>query len=366
MTSYPRVLFVLGANGVGGTELQARALIAGLQGRGVGTTVLLLDGSHGLEGLPSETRVLAANRPNSLGALITYGKAVWLIRRWLRSGRFDVVHGIHARGYTVMTAAAVGLQGIRRVAWRRNMGIHVTGPKMLVAKLLERASLRATDVVVANSADVRDYWVAQYGLSSGKTLVIPNLLQDWRFEVQRAPVSDRMRIVAVGGLKPVKGHDVLLRAVSALERPDVEVAIIGSGECRPALERIATELGVKLILPGMHPDPRPWLATATLYVHPSLSEGASNAVLEAMAAGLAVVASDVGGMSELLGSTARLVPPGDVESLRDAISQLLASPSNRERLGAEARRRAKQRFSEDAVISKTIKVYEGELPCADS
>jgi glycosyltransferase involved in cell wall biosynthesis len=123
---------------------------------------------------------------------------------------------------------------------------------------------------------------------------------------------------------------------------------------------------VNLLLPGVQEDPRPWLATATLYVQPSLSEGASNAVLEAMAAGVPIVASDVGGMRELLGNTGVLVTPGDARSLRDAMAHLLASRTELRRLGDAARGRARERFSEDAVITTTISVYKGELPCAAS
>jgi glycosyltransferase involved in cell wall biosynthesis len=361
----PRVLFVIASNSTGGTELQARALIEGLIARGATVTVLLLDGSEGADGLPPDTEVIAEGRPGLVRSVLVYGKAVRRIRTLLRSGDFDVVHSVHARGYAVAAIAALGVRGVRRVAWRRNLGIHLVGGKALAMRLVERLSLRATDVVITNSADVKDYWVRRHGLAVGKVIVIPNLLQEWRFEVVPA-VGGPSRIVAVGGLRPVKGHDVLLRAVGGLGRHDVEVVILGDGECRSALTTLAQELGVNLVLPGVSTDPRPWLATATLYVHPSMSEGASNAVLEAMAAGVAIVASDVGGMRELLGPTGVLVPAGDESGLREAIGPLLDSPTARQRLGGESRRRARECFSEDRVVETTMSVYRGELPCAGS
>jgi glycosyltransferase involved in cell wall biosynthesis len=366
LKALPRVLFVMGVNGTGGTELQARALITGLRERGVKTTVLLLDGSQGLNGLPSDTEILASERPSLFASLWIYSGIVRQVRRRLRSGEFDVIHGAHARGYMVVAAAGVGLKGIRRIAWRRNLGVHLGGPSRAVTKLLERAALHATDVVLANSDDVRDFWITRYGLASDKVLVVPNLLHDWRFDVERAPVSEPMRIVAVGGLRQVKGHEFLLRAVCKLNRKDIEVVIVGEGERRSSLEAQATNLNVKVLMPGIQMDTRPWLATATLFVHPSLSEGSSNAVLEAMAAGVPVVASDVGGMRELLGETGVIVPPGDEERLRDAISWLLDGPVDRQRMGEAARLRAREHFSEDAVIATTISVYRGELPCAES
>jgi glycosyltransferase involved in cell wall biosynthesis len=361
-----RVLFVMGANGTGGTELQARALIESLRAREVSISIVLLDGANGLDGLPSETVVIARERPDWFRILFTYGKAIRLIRRLLRSGEFDAIHAVHARGYTIASLAAVGIANVRRVAWRRNLGIHLAGRKAFVGRCLERASLLATDVVLANSADVRDYWVTRHGLAGEQVMVVPNLLQDWRFDVARAPVTDPQRIVAVGGLRPVKGHELLLRAVSGLGRQDTEVVILGEGERRAALAALAEDLKVSLVLPGVQTDPRPWLATATLYVHPSLSEGSSNAVMEAMAAGLPIVASDVGGTRELLDEAGVIVPPADADRLRDAIARLLDAPSERERLGGAARRRARERFSEEAVVGTTISVYKGDLPCADS
>lgn len=366
VTDFPRVLFVVGANGTGGTELQLRALIAELPRRGVSVQVVLLDGGHGVCGLPVDTRVIAHERPSTIRSLLTYVRAVREVRSLLRSGEFDVVHGVHARGYAVAAAASVGLRDVRRVAWRRNLGIHLVGRKALAMGLLERAMLGATDVVLANSVDVRDYWVDRHGLAADKVLVVPNLLQDWRFDVERAPASEPLTIVAVGGLRPVKGHEVLLRAVSGLDRKDIKVVILGDGERRSALAEQARELGVDVGMPGVQTDPRPWLAGATLYVHPSLSEGASNAVLEAMAAGVPIVASDVGGMRELLGETGVLVPPGDEVSLREAIRRLLEAPALCQDLGAAARTRARERCSVDVVVQTTIRVYRGELPCAES
>jgi glycosyltransferase involved in cell wall biosynthesis len=361
----PRVLFVIGSNGTGGTELQVRALIDGLTRRGASVKVLLLDGIQGVDGLPADTVVVARGRPGWVASVLVYASAVRKIRTLLGSGDFDVVHGVHARGYALAAVGALGVRNIRRVAWRRNLGIHLVGGKALAMRLVERLSLRVTDVVITNSEDVRDYWVSRHGLALGKVLVIPNLLQEWRFEVDRN-AGRQSTIVAVGGLRPVKGHDVLVRAVGGLGRRDVELVILGEGECRAALTRLAKDLEVRLVLPGVRPDPRPWLATAAIYVHPSISEGASNAVLEAMAAGVAVVASDVGGMRELLGQTGVLVPAGDESGLRDAISQLLDSPATCRRLGQESQRRARERFSESRVVESTIGAYLGELPCAAS
>ena len=363
MSASPRVLFVMGANGTGGTELQARALVAALRSRGVATHVIVLDGQHGLSGLPDDTESMATARPGLVRSVVTYAQAVRRVRKTLRSGDFDVIHAVHARGYIVAAAAALGVRDVRRVAWRRNLGIHLDGRSAALSRLMERSAIRATDVVLVNSNDVRDYWMSSHGLPAEKSLVVPNLLQKWRFEVERTPSRQPVVILAVGGLRAVKGHDVLLRAAAELRRPDVEVVILGEGEQRGSLTELAANLGVRFALPGVQADPRPWLARATIYVQPSRSEGSSNAVLEAMAAGVPIVASDVGGMRELLDDTGSIVSPGDVEGLRREIERLLSDASVREALGGAARRRAREHFSEESVVDTTLRVYRGELPC---
>ena len=164
VTDALRVLFVMGANGTGGTELQARALIAALRDRGLVVQVVLLDGHHGVDGLPSDTQAMAPHRPGPVQALFMYGTAIRRIRKSLRAGDFDVIHGVNARGYGVAALAAFGVADVRKVAWRRNLGIHLSGRKAVVTRLLERSALRASDVVLANSSDVRDYWVSRHGL----------------------------------------------------------------------------------------------------------------------------------------------------------------------------------------------------------
>lgn len=359
------VLFVLGANGYGGTELQARALIQGLVAHGVTVQVVLLDGQEGVEGLPEGTRVLHRGRPPRLLAIGMYLVAVWQVRRMLRRRRFDVVHGIHARGYLVVAFAAFGTSGVRRVAWRRNRGVHLSGSAARVTSVLEKVSLRMTDAVIANSQDVRDYWIEEHGAAPERTVVIPNFLADWRFDVA-APHSGRdVQIVTVGNLRPVKGHATLVRAVAGLRTARPRLVIVGEGQCRPELTRLAEQVGVDLQLVGVQPDPRPWLASPAIYVQPSMDEGSSNAVLEAMAAGLPIVATRVGGMQELLGDAGVLVEAGDEEGLGAAIDGLLGSEARRRALGEAARKRAGDMYSEEAVVAATLDVYRGVV-CAAS
>jgi glycosyltransferase involved in cell wall biosynthesis len=356
------VAFVLGGNGRGGTETQARLLLAGLEERGVEVDTFLLDGSAGTEGLPRTTTVLGDGRLAGVrGALLELRTAVRL-RRALRRGRYDVVHSALARGYVLSTLALVGRRGVRHVSWRRNTGSHLHGSRTHAG--LERIALQRANAVVSNSEVVAQHWRDHAPRSRAEHVVIPNIVAPWRFApVEPAadlPATAGHRVLSVGGLRPVKGHLELVRAVgeSALRRR-VQLVVVGEGAQRPILEETADRFEVDLVLPGAVEDTRPHLAAADLYVHPSHSEGSSNAIAEAMAAGLAVVATDVGGTRELVGDSGVLVPAGCAERLVDAITGLLDDPARREQLGAGARERLRAMSTSDEVVQRHLAVYGG-------
>lgn len=360
-----QVAFILGANGIGGTESQSRALIAQLVKRGVRVQVFLLDGSAGVGGLPEEqTEVLSWHRPRGPLALLLYARIVWHLRSVIRRRGFDVVHGALARGYIVAMLACLGQPGPLRIAWRRNVGLHLTARSPLFW-WLERRAIASTDLIVSNSDDVRDFWLELSGAAPSKFRVIPNLVEPWRFEpVPPAMVpSTDFRLVCVGGLKAGKGHDVLLQAVSEVPAP-CEVVLVGDGARRVELEQLATRLGVTAVWTGTTTDPRPWLCSADAYVHPSLSEGSSNAVLEAMAQGLPVIATRVGGMHELVGETAVLVEPDSASDLADAITWASRHRDAAASLGREGRHRVATRVQVEEIVGSYLDLYRTGLACA--
>jgi glycosyltransferase involved in cell wall biosynthesis len=175
----------------------------------------------------------------------------------------------------------------------------------------------------------------------------------------RAPL-----VVSAGRLVGLKGHATLLRAVAALRRRRVNVraAIVGDGEERAGLERLAGDLGLRgrVRFVGWKPQVAPYLAAADLYVQPSLSEVLPNAVLEAMALGGCVVASDIGGMRDAItpGANGELIAPGDAEALAAALGALLANPERRGRLGAAARATIARDFTVAEMVRRTEAVYE--------
>jgi glycosyltransferase involved in cell wall biosynthesis len=177
----------------------------------------------------------------------------------------------------------------------------------------------------------------------------------------QAPVT----LLSVGRLRAPKDFTTLIRAISALEPGSVRLRIAGDGPERPALEAEIAQRGLSgtVELLGTRPDVDQLLAAADLFVLSSDSEGLPMSVLEAMAAGLPVVASGVGGVPELVkdGETGALVPPRDSHALAAAIREIAGDPQLRDRLGQAGRRRAEVEFSLEGCRRRHLELYRDLL-----
>jgi len=220
---------------------------------------------------------------------------------------------------------------------------------------LGRLAVEGADCVISNS------WRGIEALRSmirriPSPLVIPNIVPALG-RAKPAGETDAPRVVAVGTLKRLKGFDVLLRALAPIhsEGHDFELLIAGEGPERANLQRLTTDFGLAKCVRflGEISDVPSLLSDAHLAVHPSRSEGLSNAVLEAMGEGLPVVATAVGGTPEMIvdGSRGLLVPPDDPPALTNAIRCLLRDPQLRGRLGQEALTWVRRYCSESAVAT---------------
>jgi glycosyltransferase involved in cell wall biosynthesis len=171
-------------------------------------------------------------------------------------------------------------------------------------------------------------------------------------------------LVAVGNLYAVKDHATLLRALARLD--DAHLAIAGRGEEEEPLRALARDLDLadRLHLLGLRDDVDRLLAAADVFVQPSRSEGLPLALLEAMAAGLPVVATRVGGLPEAVvpGECGELVPAADPEALAVVLRSLLADPKRAAELGGAARRRVCNRFSVDAMVDAYRALYAQARP----
>lgn len=168
----------------------------------------------------------------------------------------------------------------------------------------------------------------------------------------------------VGRLDPVKDQSSLLRAFAALRprHPQLRLAILGDGPRRPELEAEARALGIHehTRFAGAGDDVPAFLRSLEVFVLPSINEGISNTILEAMATGLPVVAGRVGGNPELVtdGVTGRLYDPAEPVGLEEALESYLADPALRGAHGRAGRARVVQHFSLDAMVNRYLALYD--------
>ena len=275
------------------------------------------------------------------------------LRRMLRRLGVDAVHSHEFTMGVYGSGAALGLriphvitmhgdQGVT-VAWRRRAAL--------------RWAFRNSTAAVAVSAVTARAMETKLGLDANTMQVVQNGIRERfgereRFRSELAMGEEELLILAVGSLRPNKGHRLLIEALAELATnenlPAFRLAIAGVGPEREALDRLAREhhLGHHLSLLGQREDIPDLLAAADVFTMPSYSEGLPLALLEAMFASNAIVASSVGGIPDAVTSEreALLTPPGDASAIAVALRRLLFDREQRARLGAAARRRAESNF----------------------
>jgi glycosyltransferase involved in cell wall biosynthesis len=167
----------------------------------------------------------------------------------------------------------------------------------------------------------------------------------------------------VASLQPIKNHDMLLKAVAQLrDVPDLYVVLVGRDYgVRDQLEALAIELGIRdrLRFAGLRPSVPSMHYFFDISVLTSLSEGLPNSILEAMAAGKPVVATDVGAIPDAVadGVNGYLVPSGDADALAGSLRALAADPAARQKLGQEARSRTQSLYSAQAALNSLLELY---------
>ena len=235
------------------------------------------------------------------------------------------------------------------------------------------SALEPVDVVITVSeAQRRTY--ERIGVPPALMTTVPNGIRTRERSLGRAAARaalgldpDQPVVLTVGRLTVMKGQRYLVEAVPALaERvPGVAVVLLGDGHLRAALSAQAEALGVadRVHLAGHRGDARALLDAADVFVLPSRHEGMPLAAMEAMDAGLPVVATDVIGTSEVVahGETGLLVPPQDPAALAAALGEVLRDPDLRARLGAAGRARYEQCFTSARMAARTAEVYEAAL-----
>ena len=230
---------------------------------------------------------------------------------------------------------------------------------------LQRASYSKAQFVVANSHAAAERLRIDR-VDEEKIIMIPNGIDLARFPARQYS-SRPTRVAVVACLREEKRIDVLISAIPQIVAscPDTKFVIAGDGTCREDLLTLARELGVleNIDFLGHRDDVSAVLSQADIFVLPSRSEAFPNAIMEAMATGLPVVASNVGGIPELVedGRTGHLVQPGDATALADSVIALLQQPQRLEEFGRAGRSKVEQSYSFDRMVAQFEDLYEREL-----
>lgn len=239
---------------------------------------------------------------------------------------------------------------------------------------LDRRTAHLAEAVVFNDRDAVPFAIRHEGIRAGQVVYIPNGVSittarrppgDIRRELGTSP--DATVIATVARLHPSKGQQYLLRAFRLVRdrRPGAVLWLVGDGECRGALERETTELGIaeSVRFAGTRRDVRDILDAVDLFALPSLWEGMPNALMEAMAAGRPVVASDTDAIRELVihGKTGWMVRPGDAEGLAHCMTDVLADPGRAADIGQAGLQHVRQHFSLERMVDAYATLYRDGL-----
>jgi glycosyltransferase involved in cell wall biosynthesis len=371
----PNVLHIIDSFDQGGTERQAIQLVRLLHESNHYRVHLACIHDRGV--LRSEVERLGIGEITAypLDSFFNRNFAVQLrrLKRSLREGEIDIVHthGLYTNIFGVIGATLASVPV--RIASRRETG----GLRNGLRRWGERRALSLSHAIVANAEAVRRELITE-GVPPEKVITVYNGLDVERFAPQAMlpreetlarlglPPEPRCRLVTIvaNARHPVKDHPMFLHAARRVRDsvPQVAFVIAGEGELVASLQALAKELGIgrDVFFIGRCAQVAELLAVSELCVLSSKAEGFSNAILEYMAAGRAVVATDVGGVREAVveGETGLLVPAGDDAAMAERIISLLGEPERAREMGERARRIVKEKFSCEAQLARTVNLYE--------
>jgi len=373
-----RVLHVIDSGGLYGAEVMLLHLMEAQVRLGL-EPVLVSIGSPGCGEKPVEVearrrglRVVPFRMrpgPNWVGA--------FNILRFARCEEFELLHSHGYKGNILFGLLPKKLRRLPVVTtlhgWTWTGGL----TRMWIYELLDALSLRFIDRVVVVNQAMRSHPRLQFRrnarlmvIENGIPLAVPAQAQNEPALDPRILAYARkgFTVVAVGRLSREKGFDLLLEAVAGLvsQGKDIRLLIMGEGGLRESLLAQASELGIsdRLLMSGYIPDAGRYLSRFGCFAIPSLTEGLPMVLLEAMAAGVPIVASRVGGMPEVLehGRAGVLAEPGDAAALGEGIAGIMDQPATAVARVEKAGRRVREVYSIRAMAERYLEVYRQVLP----
>ena len=371
----PRVLHLINSFDIGGTERQAVELLKRLDSQryDVGLAVLRNTGPfyNEIEALfpdVPEFPLTSFYNPNAL-------KQLARLRRLLVRDRIDILHA-HDFYSGLLGTVAARLARVRVIACQRHLKLSDRKVHDLGTRIIHRLAHR----VLVNSEAIRERIIEQGSARRETIVVVRNGVvgtrqsrprdageQHARSQELRRELKLEARLTLIGmvaRMQPVKGHRFFLDAAARVlrDRPDAQFVLVGDGPLRSEIEVQIAQLGIvdRVHVLGDRTDTNELTSEFDLVVLASLNEGLPNAVMEAMAAGVPVVATAVGGTKELIidGETGYLAPPADAAPLADRILVALGDEANRASIVAAARDRITNVFGMERMVDSVEQLYD--------
>ncbi|WP_263366346.1 glycosyltransferase [Edaphobacter bradus] len=361
---FPHVLLVVDTLGktLGGGERIALKLASLLPHYGYRASILtfsLHPETAALDSPPCPIYLLPLNRTYDLRAM----RAALHLRRFLKQQQVRIVQTFFESSDIWAGFVTKALSDAKLIWSRRDMGILRTSKHEAAYRMMAGFP----DAVFAVSNLVRQHIIDVDHVDPARVLTIYNGLDISAWQVSSSS-RDRSRAVVTtaGNIRRVKGHDIFIKAAASViqQFPQAQFSIAGDvlePDYFAELQALVASLNLTMNfhftggvsnLPGH-------LTAADIFVLPSRSEGFSNAIIEAMAAALPVVATDVGGNAEAVqdGVTGFIVPPEDPEALAAAITRLLADPAKAAQMGTAGKARAAEEFTQQVMMTRTTQTY---------
>jgi glycosyltransferase involved in cell wall biosynthesis len=359
-----RIAYVITrADAVGGATIHVRDIAAAMRDRGYETLVFV--GGEGpvtkqfaAAGVPYHSLRHLRRALNPVRDALAYRELIGALREFAP----DLVSAHTAKAGWLGRAAAARL-GLPAVYTPHGLPVagRFSGVASTVFAMAERAAAPWHSAVICVSEAEKRVALAKGVGAPDDLYVVHNGVRDVPPEFRAAPACVPVRICSVARFAEPKDHATLLVAMATLRHRSWSLELIGDGPLERRMRRLSERLGIAdhVTLRGYQPEPEAALAASELFVLSTRSEALPRSVLEAMRAGLPVVATDVGGVSEAVqhGVTGLLAPPEDSQALAAAIDTLVIDAALRDRFGAAGRRAYEHSFRLERTIEQTEAVY---------
>lgn len=298
------------------------------------------------------------------------------LKRIISGGKYDLLHFHGAKAGMVGRIAAVLADCRSTVLTVHNFIVYQEVPwiKKLIFRYGERALSRATSRIITVSSALKDDLVRNYKIPEAKIIPIYNGIDIERYlkiqnkkeiKIRYGLNPDMPVIGTIARMAPQKGLEYLVKAAPLIcKERDVRILIAGDGPEMSYLQDLSSSLDIndQVVFTGYIDNIPEFLSCLDIFVVPSIAEGLSITTIEAMTAGLPVIASNTGGLPELVrhGETGLLVEPRNPQGIADAVEKLLNDPRKSEMMGRSGRNAAAIQFSSKTMIKRTCEVY-GEI-----